>query len=59
MDIVETQESLLELVQAGEVFATPRLVEQRRVFVAALHATREDKEFTKVWLENPHFGLNS
>ena len=55
----EFHQEILELVQEGAVFATTRLNKERRVFVAGIYATDEDKEFTRAWLENPHFGLNS
>lgn len=58
-NLEETRKALLELVQDGEVYATPRLDEHdRRLFVADIYATEEDREFTKVWLQHPHFGLN-
>ena len=55
----ETQKALLELVQEGKVYATPRLDENgRRMFVADIYAMDEDRSFTKVWLQHPHFGLD-
>ncbi len=59
MGLGTIQQNLLELAQEGRVCATSRIVEGRRIFVAAIHATEEDKEFTKVWLEDPSFGLDS
>lgn len=56
MELGETQAALLELVQEGTVFATPQRERGRVTFVAAQHATDEDREFTKGWLEHPHFG---
>ncbi len=51
--------NILAAVRVGMVFATSRT---RRgphgdhvVFVAVEYATREDKEFTRRWLEEPHF----
>lgn len=58
MELGETQAALLELVQEGTVFATPTRTRGRVTFVSAQHATDEDREFTRGWLEHPHFGTH-
>jgi hypothetical protein len=58
IEMTEIHQSLLELVQEGSVFATPERSRGRVTFVAAQNATDEDREFTKGWLEHPHFGTH-
>lgn len=63
--IEEVRAELLELVREGRVFASQRPCAQgcgRKhavTFVADIYATDEDREFTKGWLEEPYFELNS
>ncbi len=57
--LTETQQHTLALVREGKVFATPRLKQGRVVFVADVYTTNKDKEFTEVWLQDPHFVMNN
>lgn len=58
MVLTAFQATLLELVEDGQACATTRIGENgRRIFVAIEYATDEDKEFTQVWVKDPHFGV--
>lgn len=57
-ELHEFHQALLELVQRGEAYATARVdADGRRIFVHSDFATPEDKEFTQVWVKDPHFSV--